>query len=114
MLLLGAEAEHILDPCAVVPAPIEDHDLSGGREPCEISLDVYLGLLAVGGRRKRLDSKHTWADAFGERFDHAALSRGVAPLEDDNNPLSSGLHPVLQVAQLLLQAAQFLLVRLGL
>src|SRR6185436_19323694 len=47
VLLLGAEAEDVLDAGPVVPAAVEDHDLAGCREVREIALDVHLALLAV-------------------------------------------------------------------
>src|SRR5262245_46621319 len=114
VLLLGAEAEDILDARAVVPAPVEDHDLSSRREVRQIPLDVHLGLLAIGRGGQRRDAEHARTDALGNRLDHSALAGGVAPFEHDDDPLAGRLDPVLHVAQLGLEAVQLLLVRLGL
>ena len=43
-------------PSAVVPAPVEDHDLARGREVRHVALHVHLALLAVRGRGQRHDA----------------------------------------------------------
>ena len=112
VLLVAAEAHHVLDAGAVVPAPVEDDDLAGGGKVLHVALQVHLALLAVGRRRQRHDAEHARADALGDRLDRAALAGGVAPLEDDDDAQALGLHPLLQDAQLRLQPRQLLLVLL--
>ncbi len=51
---------------------------------------------------------------LGDRLDRPALPRGVAPLEHDDDALARGLHPLLEVAELGLQALELLLVGLRL
>ena len=84
VLFLGAEAHHVFDAQAVIPAPVEDHDLAGGREVLHVALDVHLRLLAVGRRGQRHDAEHARADAFGDGLDGAALAGGIAALENDD------------------------------
>ena len=50
-LFLGAEPHDVFDTGPVVPATVKDDDFPGRREVLEISLDVHLRFLAVGGRR---------------------------------------------------------------
>ena len=114
VLLLGAEAHHVFDAGAVVPAAIEDHDLSRRREMREVALHVHLRLFAVGGGGQRDHSEGARADPLGHRPDRPALAGGVAAFEDDDDPLTRPLDPVLQDAELGLQLAQRLLVVLPL
>ena len=85
VLLLRAEAHHVLDAGAVVPAAIEDDDFAGGGEVRQVPLHVHLGLLAIGRRRQRDDPEDARAHALGDRLDRAALARGVTSLEDDDD-----------------------------
>ena len=82
-LLLGAEPHHGLDAGAVVPAPVEDHDLTGGGQVRDVPLHVHLGLLALGRCGQRDHPEDPRADAFGDRLDRAALAGGVPAFEDD-------------------------------
>jgi hypothetical protein len=91
---------------AVVPAPIEDDDLAGGRKVGDVALHVHLGLLAVRRRRQRHDPEDPRAHAFGDGLDGAPFAGGVPALEDHDHAQPLGLHPLLQHAQLRLQALQ--------
>ena len=113
VLFLRAEAHHIFDARAVVPTAVEDHDLARRREMLHVALHIHLRLLAVGRRRQRDEAKHARADALGQGADGAALARGVAALEDDDDAQALVLDPLLELAQLGLELAQFLLVFLG-
>ena len=110
MLRLRAEAHHILDACAIVPAAVEDHDLASRWGVLEVALHIELALLAVGRRRQRDYTEHAMADALGDRLDHATLAGGVAALEDQDYPFAVFFDPILHGAQLNLQLAQCLLV----
>src|SRR5580693_2132396 len=115
LVLLGrAEAHDVFDAGAVVPAPVEDHDLAAGRKALDIALHVHLALLAVGRGRQRDDTEDPRADPLGDGLDRAALARRVAPFEHDDDPLAGGLDPVLKVAELLLQPPELFLVDLAL
>ena len=84
VLVLGAEPHHVLDAGAVVPAPVEHHDLARRREVLDVALHVHLRLLAVGGRRQRHDPEDPRADPLGEGANRPALAGRVAALEDDD------------------------------
>ena len=71
---VGAEPHHVLDAGAVVPAPVEDHDLAAGREVLHVALHVHLALLAVRRRRQRHQPEDARADALGDRLDRSALA----------------------------------------
>ncbi len=88
VLPLVDEAHDVLDAGAVVPAAVEDDDFAGGREMLDVALGEHLRLLAVRRRGQRDDAKHARADPLGDRLDGAALSGGVAPLEDDDDAQS--------------------------
>src|SRR5215467_12884486 len=114
VLLLRAEAHHVLDAGAVVPAAVENHDFACRRGVPEKTLHVDLGLLAVGRRRQRYHAEHAMADTVGDRLDDTALAGGIAPFEDHDYPRTRFLDPILQRAQLYLQLTQCLLVLLTL
>ena len=81
ILLLGAEAHHVLDAGAVVPTAIEDHDFAGGREVLHVPLHVHLAFFAVRRRRQRDDAKHARAHALGDGANRPAFSGAVAAFE---------------------------------
>ena len=55
VLLVGAEAHHVLDAGAVVPGAVEQHDLAGRRQVGDVALEVPLRPLALGRRAERDD-----------------------------------------------------------
>jgi hypothetical protein len=77
-LVGGAEAHHTFDTRAVVPAAIENHDLTGRRQVPHVSLPVHLGFFALGRRRQSDHAEDPRAHAFGDRLDHAALTGAIA------------------------------------
>ena len=113
-VLLGrAEAHHLLDAGAVVPAPVEEHDLARGRQVRDVALEVPLALLALGRRRQRDDARNARVEVLRDALDRAALAGGVAALEEDHEPHAGRLHPHLQLHELRLEAQQLLLVELA-
>ena len=112
VLVLGAEAHDVLDPGAVVPAAVEQHDLPGGRQVGGVALEVPLRALALAGGGKRRDAAGAWIQEGDDAFDHPVLARRVAALEQHHQPLLGGDHPLLHVDELGLQAQQLLLVLL--
>src|SRR6185312_15281654 len=61
--LLGFdEAHHIFHAGAVVPAPIEDDDFTGGRKVRDVALYKHLRLFPVGRRRQGHDAENARAD----------------------------------------------------
>ena len=87
VLLLGAEAHDVFDAGPVVPAAVEDHDLSGRRKMREVALHVHLRLFPIRGGGQRDQSEGARAHPLGQRPDRPTLAGGVATFEDDDDPL---------------------------
>src|SRR5204863_292177 len=85
VLLLGAEAHHALDARPVVPGAIEQDDLPGGGQVCDVALEVPLGLLPLRRRRERHDAADPRVRPLGDPLDHPALAGGIAPFEDHDD-----------------------------
>ena len=96
-----------LDAGAVVPAAVKQDHLARGRQVRRVALEVPLRALAVVGCGQRSHATHARVQALGDAFDHAALARRIAALEDDHHLVPGGHDPVLQLHQLGLQAEQF-------
>jgi hypothetical protein len=110
VLGLGAVAHHPLHVGAVVPAAVEQHDLPGGRQVRDVPLEVPLRGLPLGRLGKGHHPDDAGAGALGDGLDDAPLAGRPASLEDDQHLEATGLHPVLQQHQLLLQAGDLLVV----
>ena len=108
MLLLGAEAHHVFDPGPVVPAAVEDDHLAGGWKVRHIALNIHLRFFAVRRGRQGHGTEDPGADLFRHGADGAALAGGIAALKDHYDPQALVLHPLLELAQLGLELAQFL------
>src|SRR5262249_32920562 len=93
---------------------VEYNDLAARRESFYITLHEQLTLLTVRRGRQSHHAKHARAHPLGDGLDRPAFAGGVASFKRDNDPCSGGLDPLLQVAKLDLQLAQFLLVSLAL
>src|SRR5690606_6260328 len=98
LLLLGrAETHDRLDDRAVVPGPIEGHELSGRRIMCDMALVIPLAAL---GLRRLLQSHvagRVRVHILPGDEDGAAISGRVAPLEEYHHPLAGFLQPALQL-----------------
>ena len=103
MFLRCTESHDLLDPCAVVPGPIEQHYLASGRQLRDVTLEEPLSAFPVGRRRQSRDADDAGAEVFGDPFDGAALARGVAALEDDDDPHAGVSGPFLHLYQFRLQ-----------
>ena len=79
----------------------------------DVTLEVPLGLLDVGRLFQRDDAGTARVQVFSEALNGAALTGGIAALEDNQNLLASRLSPELQLQQLNLQSSLFLLVCLA-
>src|SRR4029079_8029590 len=82
--------------------------LPGRRAPTHVALDVELALLAIGRGRKRHHLEDAVAYPLRERSDEAALARGIAALENDDDALAGLLDPLLEEAELGLKLPQLL------
>ena len=113
VLGIGAEPHHPLDPGAVVPGAVEEHDLALGRQVLDVALEVPLALF---DRRRLLERDHpgaTRVEVLHEALDRPALARGVSTLEQDHDPLPGVLDPRLELEQLDLEVVLLLLVGLA-
>ena len=99
----AAEPHHPLDAGPVVPGPVEQHDLAGRRQVRDVALEVPLGRLPLARLLQRHHPGAARVEVLHEPLDGAALAGGVAPLEQDHQPLARLLDPVLQLQQLDLQ-----------
>ena len=61
----------------------------------EVPLPVPLGLFGLGGLGERDDAQAALVERRREPLDDAALARGVAPFEDDQDPEALVLDPEL-------------------
>ncbi len=113
-LLVAAEAHHPLDARPVVPAAVEDHDLTARWQVRHVTLKVHLRFLALGRTGQSDHAEHAWTHASGDRLDRAALAGAVATLEHDADLGSRRLDPFLHGDQLGLQRAELGLVLLAL
>ena len=106
VFVLRAETHDALDAGPVVPAPVEQDHLAGGRQVRDVALEVPLGLLALRRRGERDHAADPRAQARGDRLDHPALAGSVATLEhdDDFQPLMA--NPLLEFDELDLEPAQ--------
>ena len=109
----GAKTHDRFDPGAVVPASVEDHDLTPCGKVRDVALHVHLRAFTVVGSGQCDDPEDPGTHPLGEALDDAALSRGVPTLEHDAH-LGVLVHdPALQVHELDLQALELLLVLLA-
>src|SRR5215813_9835078 len=108
VLFFRAEPHHPLDAGAVVPAAVEQDDFSAGGKMRHVALEVPLATFAFARSRQRRDPADARIEALRDPFDDPALSRRVAPLEDDHDLELLPHDPVLQLHQLALQAKQLL------
>ena len=99
MLGGGAESHHLLHSGAVVPGPVEQHDLTLGGQVGDIALVVPLAPLAVRRRGKRGDPGDARAQVLRDPLDRSALAGGVATLEDDHDAGTGLADPFLQLHQ---------------
>ena len=110
-VLLGrAEAEHVLDAGAVVPAAVEQDELAARRQVLDVALEVPLLALAFGRTRQRDDAGDARVEVLGDALDRAALARGVPALEDHHDAASRRARPLLNLHELRLEPHQLLLI----
>src|SRR5262249_51343626 len=74
VLVVRAEAHHVLDAGAVVPGAIEEHDLPGPGQVAYVALEVPLRALAVRRRPERDDCRSARVERLDDALDRAALA----------------------------------------
>src|SRR5579871_6181900 len=105
-----AKAHHVLDTGAVVPTPVEERNLAGGREVGHVALEIPLSLFALSRSRQRNYAADARIQAFCNPLDGAAFACRIATFKYRNNPQSLVADPLLEFDQLDLETAEFLLV----
>ena len=96
---VGAEAHDVFDPGAVVPAAVEDHDLSRRRENADVALEKHWVFSRSEGAG-RATVRKTRGLVRAVSPDRSALAGGIASFEHDNDPRPLARYPCLQTAKL--------------
>ena len=109
-----AEAHDPLDAGPVVPGAVEQGELTGRRQMGDIALEIPLGPLALVRLGESHDARGARIHVLHVALDRAALARGIAALEQHDDPLAALLDPALRLEQFALQLDHVRLVRLGL
>jgi hypothetical protein len=81
-----AKPHHDLDPRAVVPAAVEDHDLAPHRQMRHVPLKVPARFVAIGGLAQCHDARLARAEILDDSLDRAVLAGAVAAFEHDEDP----------------------------
>jgi len=72
------------------------------------AVDVHLRLFPLGQGGQGVRSEDPWANALGDTFDHATVSRRIAPFENDDDFEALVLYPFLELNQLDVKLVVFL------
>ncbi len=113
VLLRRAEPQDALHAGAVVPAAIEERDLTGGRQLLDVPLEVPLRPLPLGGLRQGDHAGRPRVRVLRDPLDRAALAGRVPTLEHHDDPRAGRADPFLHLHELLLQPEQLFLVGLA-
>src|SRR6516225_4534006 len=108
IFLLCAEAHDALNAGAVVPAPVEQNDLTGRGQFRHISLEIPLPALPLGRSGKGDDAADAGVQRICNALDDATLARCIPPLEDDAHLETIVPHILLQLDQFDLKMYEFL------
>ena len=109
-LRIAGKAEDPFHHAAIVPAAVEQRDLSGGGQPVDIALEIPLPGLAFVGLGQGHDAGRTRVQVLAHAFDGAALAGGVAALEDHDQASARVDHVMHHPHQLQLQLGHMRLV----
>src|SRR5947209_17439417 len=96
----GAKSHDVFDDSAVVPGPIEQHDLSRRGKLTEVALEVPLRALSLVWFLQRHYPRPARVQMLGEAFDGATLTRRVTAFKEHHDPLPAVLDPRLHLQQL--------------
>ena len=103
VLFIGTKAHHVLNPGAVIPAPVEDDDFTSGGQLFNVALSMDLRFLPLARRGKRDHAKDARADTLDDALDHAPFAGSISSFENDHNAGVGRLDPSLEVHQLNLE-----------
>src|SRR3974377_370907 len=85
MLLFSAESHDLFDASTIIPGTVEKGDFARCRQVLDVTLEIPLPPLALGGDRKRDDARGPGIQVFHETLYGAALARRVTALKDHYN-----------------------------
>src|SRR6516164_7695041 len=108
IFLLCAEAHDAFNAGTIVPAPVEENDLTGRGQLRYVSLKIPLSTLPFGGRGEGDDAADAGVQRICNALDDATLARCIPPLEDDAHFETVVPHIFLQLNQLDLEVYEFL------
>src|SRR6476660_5614359 len=108
LLVLCAEAHDALNAGAVVPAPVEQNDLTGRGQFRYISLEIPLPALPLGRSGEGDNAADAGVQRICNALDDATLARCIPPLEDDAHLETIVPHILLQLDQFDLKMYEFL------
>ena len=103
VFLIAAKTHYPLDARAVVPAAVEQDDLSRGGQLLDIALKVPLASFTLGGGAQGDNAANAWVQAFGNAPYHTTLAGSIATFEQDTDLEPLQPHPLLHFEQFKLQ-----------
>ena len=103
----------MLDASPVVPAPVEQYDLTRGRQMRDVPLEVPLALLPLRWGAEGDDPGVAGVAPLHDPLDGAPLARRVPALEDHTEPEAFVDDPLLHLHELGLEAGELGIVELG-
>src|SRR5262249_26776777 len=95
--IFGAKNHNAVDSGDIVPAAVEDHDLSAGRQMGQIALNVHLGFFAIGWGGEGDHPEYPWTDPLRDRLDDAPPSPPISPFTNTAHLLPPLPHPFPQL-----------------
>src|SRR5262249_60004847 len=100
VLAVTAETHHPLDARPVVPGPVEQRDLAAGGQMSHVALEVPLASFALARCRQGDDRRTPGVQVLHEALDRAALTGGIAALEEHDQLPTRVPQPRLSLQQL--------------
>ena len=107
-LLFVCKPHHPLNPGAVIPGPVEQHDFTARRQIRHKALEIPLRLLTLRRRRQRSRPAHAGVEPLGDPLDRTAFASRIPALKQHNDLFLVVDDPVLQLDQLCLQRQQLM------
>jgi hypothetical protein len=104
----SAKAHQSLNPSAIIPAAVEQNDLTGARKLRDVALETPLGTLPLGRRCQYHRSTDARVKRSSHSPDRAAPARCIAALKQHDDFEFFAQHTVLELHELVLQSQHFL------
>src|SRR5256885_11203598 len=93
VLLVGAEAHHMLDARPIIPTAVENDDFACCGKMSHVALDVHLRFLAVCRCGQSHYAEDTETDPVNDALDGTSFACCITSLKDDDHPQSFLHHP---------------------